>query len=261
MWSPKEYAEVAVLAREVGEEMLSRLDWMTLQPKVILDAGCGIGGICEHLQARYGDAQVLAIDNAQPMLSYAKEQNAKPTYICSDAAKLPLQDQTVDLVLANFLLPWHADIKALLHEWRRVLRPNGLLMFTALGPDTLREWHALLDSSDEIPHLIDMHDIGDLLLQEKFSDPVLDVNHYTMVYRDKEKLAKELCASGMLVTQSRLSQHLSMSTPALEDTWQVTYEVVYAHAFMPIQQMDNTHSSDGVVSIPLSHLRRQLKTR
>ena len=87
--------------------------------------------------------------------------------MCADAEKLPLRNQTVDLIFANFLLPWHNDFTVLLREWKRVLRPDGLLMLTALGPDTLREWRGTFAEA-HLPLLVDMHDIGDVLLQEGF---------------------------------------------------------------------------------------------
>lgn len=250
IWSPSDYREASFLVRETGEELLSRLEWLTLQPQVVLDAGCGLGEMSVQLQARYSAARVVALDNSDLMIQHAREQTKHPRCLCADAGKLPLPDHSVDIIFAHWLLPWHSDVKALLKEWRRVLRPDGILMFSALGPDTLKEMHQQWGRYI-IPGLMDMHDCGDLMLQEGFADPVLDVNHYTVSYRDHKRLVQELCASGMLAnpdTQLAANQ---------EGTWDVTYEVVFAHAFAPPLRDEVSASEDGVVRIPLSHLRRR----
>lgn len=251
VWSPVDYSEACVLAREAGEEMLSRLDWMTLQPSVILDIGCGIGEMSARLQTRYQTAQVLAFDAAITMAQYAHEHHAEIDCVCADGATLPLRDQTVDLIVANFLLPWYANSLTLLREWRRVLRPNGLLLFTALGPDTLKQWRGVLADA-EVPQRVDMHDIGDLLLQAGFADPVLDVDHYTMTYREKKRFFHELRASGMWFSSE------SMDVDSVDDACEATYEVIFAHAFTPAASEEITASSDGVVRVPLAQMRQQL---
>jgi malonyl-CoA O-methyltransferase len=245
-WSPVDYKEAAVAAREAGEELLSRLDWMTLKPRVIVDMGCGTGEMSARLQARYPEAAVIALDLSMEMLQYAKHESNLS--ICSDAGCMPLRDQSVDLVFANFLFPWHADVKHLLKEWRRILRPDGIVMFTALGPDTLKEWRGVF-ANENIPIFIDMHDVGDWLLQEKFVDPIVDVNHYTLRYREQAKLYHELYASGMLFSKPDIE--------ANENALAVTYEIIFGHAFVPAESDEVSASEDGIVRIPLSHLRRR----
>jgi malonyl-CoA O-methyltransferase len=247
-WSPKEYEEAAVIAREAGEEMLSRLDWMTLQPNLIVEVGSGLGETSQQLQIRYKHASVIAIDQSESMLMHAKYN----TKVCADAASLPFANQSVDLLFANFLLPWHVDVASLLREWRRVLKPDGLLMLSALGPDTLQECRPHLQDYI-LPDCVDMHVIGDLMLQEGFSEPVLDVNHYTTVYKSQEKMFYELEVSGMVLSCQRKL--------AASEAYQVTYEVIYAHAFAPALRDEVAPSSDGLVRVPLSYLRQQLRSK
>src|SRR5438046_9978630 len=72
--NPAEYAKAAVLAREVGEQMLARLDFVKLQPRVIVDLGCGVGECTRLLHARYPLAKIIAMDSSRAMLAYAKNQ-------------------------------------------------------------------------------------------------------------------------------------------------------------------------------------------
>lgn len=255
MISPSDYIKANVLANEVGKEMIMRLDWMTLKPHIILDVGCGPSDLTLALQSRYVKAFVLALDHSEAMLQYAQKRHPSlSSYLCADAAQLPLKDQSVDLIFANFFLAWQKDIISVLGEWRRILRPEGLLMFNVFGPDTLLTTF----SSEVLPERMDMHIIGDLLLKEGFSDPVLDVDYYTLTYSSKEKLLTEAYASGML--KSNIPSFQEDLAPNKEGRWSAKYEIIYAHAFKTTHQ-ESQQSENGMIRIPLEELRQQLKSK
>jgi malonyl-CoA O-methyltransferase len=259
MWSPRDYAEAAVVAHDAGAEMLERLEWMTIKPKVILDIGCAGGENSVCLQERYPDAHIVAIDQALPMIQYAKETTLIERCVCGEGEKLPLRDQSVDLIFANFFLPWQDDIKTILKEWLRVLSPNGLLMLTALGLNTLQEWREVLHTND-MPQWVDMHDVGDALLQAGFSDPVLDVNYCQVTYRDVSRLLHDLQASGLWFPSEAMDMNVvTLPSPNEAGIWPLTYEIIYAHTFVPLEKDEFAAAKDGSVSIPLAHLRRRLK--
>lgn len=239
--------------------MLVRLDWMTLKPSVILDVGCGMGEMATQLKERYQGAQLLAIDSAETMLQYAKKNYTLPSWICAQGEQLPLAEQTVDLIFAHFILPWHHNFTLLLREWRRVLRPDGLLLLTTLGPSTLQEWRMVFNEND-LPIFTDLHDLGDALLHEGFADPVLDVSEYTLTYRDQQKLIYELHASAMWFPDDfiQAEKHIATVSPNAAGEWSVTYEVVYAHAFAPARSNEFSAETNGEVKIPLAHLRHAI---
>lgn len=240
IWSPEAYEAAAFLAQAAGEEMLARLDLMAVQPAVMVDAGCGMGELAAGLLAKYPAATVYAVDLSAEMLSRVGEG-----VVCrqEDAANLSLPDQSVDLICANFLLPWAADANACLREFRRILKPNGLLMVSVLGMNTMRELQSVI-SADVMPRLIDMHDAGDALITAGFIEPVMDTAIIPVRYRDHQRMQDELHAAGLL--------HPSVTLPAAEYT--VTFEVVHGHAFAP-QAAGFKADADGVVRIPLRHLR------
>jgi len=238
-----------VLAREVGMEMISRLDWMSLQPKVIVDLGGGTGEMSGELQKRYQDAEVITLDSSEDMVKAAKQFAPSLSCVCGDALSLPFLDHSVDMIFANLLIPWEENVDSLLRECNRVLTKDGLILFSALGLDTLKEWGTIKLKQCVIPHFIDMHDVGDLMLQV-FADPVLDVDYYTMTYRDPSSLLSELQKTGMIDAIPHDHE---------EVTREVTYEVIFAHAFKKEQSETASASSDGIVRVPLSHLRRQLR--
>lgn len=103
-----------------------------------------------------------------------------------------------DLLIAHFVLPGVSDWRGVLRQWRRCLRPGGILFVTALGPDTLSE----LPDQMRQPATMDMHDLGDALVQAGFAEPVLDVEHLTVTYRDEKKCLREMREGGLMVPGS-----------------------------------------------------------
>jgi malonyl-CoA O-methyltransferase len=230
MSDAKNIIESPVLTKEVGEELLSRLDWLTIKPTLMIDISGGLSDVSVGLQQRYPEATLLV--------------------------NLPSEAASVDLIFANFLLPWHNDLKELFSECYRVLKPNGLIMLSALGPDTLKEWrHVFAD--EHLPHCRDMHDVGDALVQQGFEDPVLDASHYTLTYKEKKKFISELYASDMLMAPTDVYSAESITMPE-EGVLSATFEIIFAHAFAPAHSNEFAASEDGVVSIPLSHLRSKM---
>ncbi len=267
------YDAAAVLQTEVRKLLLGRLDLTALSPGIVLDAGAGTGHASQALKRRYPQAGVLAVDSSLGMLRAAARQRSwwRPfTRICADAAALPLRDGSVDLILSNFMLPW-SDPDAVFDEFRRVLAPRGLLSFTSLGPDTLKELRAAwaqVDSYCRVGHFIDMHDIGDALVRAGFAAPVLDVERYTLTYSDVRGLAADLKAVGARnATAGRLrgltgprkfaAMQAAYELHRRDGRLPATYEVVFGQAWAPIAPRRSAAES----SVSLEELKRQLQTR
>jgi malonyl-CoA O-methyltransferase len=195
------YDGAAVLARELRESMLRRLDFIAYTPTSILDLGCGTGEGAAALAARWPPARIVAVDFAPAMLEAVARRPgaARVTRVLADAAALPLPEGGFDLVFSNLMLPWCEDIDAVFAEVARVLAPRGLFTFTTFGPDTLGELRAAWGAVDDGAHVhpfTDMHDLGDGLVRAGFAEPVLDVSRYTLTYPDTRALMRDLRAIG-----------------------------------------------------------------
>jgi SAM-dependent methyltransferase len=104
-----------------------------LSGKLVLDIGCGVGGIDVMLARDYG-CDILALDVEEPLLERARERAAKAglaerlTFRLVEPGPLPLEDASVDVVFSKDAWIHIPDKLALLAEVFRVLRPGGQLL-------------------------------------------------------------------------------------------------------------------------------------
>lgn len=268
-------AESAFLRREVAARMHERLALVKLAPQRVLDAGCGEGADLITLQRRFPEAQVLGLDASSGMLAAARDNHhaarssvnrllkkwlppkagigfgVNTELLCGDFSQLPFGLNAVDLVWSNLALHWHPQPDRVFAEWRRVLRVDGLLMFSCFGPDTFKELRTAFAAIDEMPHalpFVDMHDFGDMLVNAGFSTPVMDMETITVTYESVEKLMADVRAWGgnPLATRRRsligadawkrvVDNFEKMRRP--DGRIPLTFEVVYGHAFKPVPRV------------------------
>jgi malonyl-CoA O-methyltransferase len=199
--SPR-YDAVALLQARVRAELLERLKFFKLRPAVVLDLGAGTGEASRALVAAYPGARVIALDSSTGMLRAAARKSRvfrKFTRVRADAERLPLATASVDLVFSNLLLLWLSHLRPALAETRRVLKPGGLFACSTFGPDTLKELRAAWVRADDYSHVnrfLDLHDVGDALMQAGFAEPVLDVERVEASYPDVIALMRDLKAMG-----------------------------------------------------------------
>lgn len=245
--TPALYASVNELIVEIAKQLIYRLEWMTLQPKKIVEMGFGLAECSALLAERFPDAKMCVVNPFADFLEQAKQQStAHAEWLCAATDALPFETHSIDLIIANLVLPWEQDVEKVFHEWQRVLRPGGLLMFTALGPDSMRE---LPVKPLAFPHCVDMHNLGDAIATYGFQDPVLDIEQFELAYRDPAKLFLELKAMGMIQGQTQALQLI----PNEEQKFPVTFEVIYGHAWASALvgcRPDDT----GTIRVPLSRI-------
>lgn len=255
------YDDAAFLAREVAARMAERLDYIRLEPGRILDLGCGTGADLAALQSRYPTALTTGGDFVPAMLEVARRKfplsgpiaSRLPSWLGGaakgpalagvDALSLPFAPASFSLLWSNLMLHWLDDPEPVLKELHRVMEVDGLLMFSTLGPDTLKELRAVFgDGYAHTQRFIDMHDWGDLLLHCGFADPVVDMEIITLTYPDLDALAAELkgcgdtCAmtarrSGLMSPAVWRGAREAFARQSREGRTPVTVEVVYGHAW------------------------------
>lgn len=289
------YDEAAVLQKQVATHVDERLDLVKIEPKIILDVGAGTGLLTSQLIQRYPKAKVIGLDLSHNMLEKAHTNLNRPLgkglsrflskalgltksraqLINADANHIPLADDSVDLIVTNLMLQWCDDLDAVFQEFRRVLKPEGLLMLTTFGPDTLKELRQAWSEVDEHEHVntfIDMHDIGDALIRNGFGQPVMDVEHFTLTYQKPIGVLKDLKAIGAtnastdrqhgLMGKQRFTQMLeAYDRQRQHGLIPATYEVIHGHAWAAPEEVKGpSRSRDGLVEISLDEFAKQTKS-
>lgn len=256
------YDAVAFLQREVADRMAERLDYMTLQPARVLDAGAGTGYGTRLLVKRYPQSKVVALDLAHAMLQTARGPapwwrralpmlgSSKTAYVCADVDRIALAANSIDVIWSSLTLQWCNEPEQTFREFYRVLAPNGLLMFATFGPDTLKELRqafAGIDGYTHVNRFVDMHDLGDSLAHAGFSAPVMDMEHITLTYADIGDLLRELKDigahnvtagrnHGLMGKQRWKAMVQAYEKFRREGRLPATYEIVYGHAWVGAQK-------------------------
>ncbi|MFL9926533.1 methyltransferase domain-containing protein [Herbaspirillum lusitanum] len=284
---PERVAESDFLRREISRRMQEKLELVKIAPQHLLDAGCGEGADLLALQKHFPEAQVIGLDGAFAMLAVARaRQNAARSAVnrllnsinkwlpnggnagaggaelaCADFARLPLANDALDVIWSNLAVHWHPQPDRVFAEWRRVLRVQGLLMFSCFGPDSFREVRSAFDSIDMAPHtlpFVDMHDFGDMLVNAGFSTPVMDMENITVTYQTPQKLLQDVRAWGGNPLESRrrgligraAQQKLLQAFENMrgaDGKIPLTFEVVYGHAFRPVPR--KTASGESIIRL------------
>lgn len=265
------FDRAAVLHEEARSRMLERLTLFGLEPERVLDIGAATGAGSAALATLYPDAQVVAVDASLPMALRAAANAPGVSVLAGDAHELPIEDHSVDLVFANLLLPW-VEPQLVLAEFARVLREDGLALFTSFGPDTLlelrRAW-AGIDDRIHVHGFIDMHDLGDLVARAGLSEPVMDVDRLEMRYSSLGTLVADLRETGAVNSASGGPTGLmgrkrwqafenALRSRSGPDGLSVTIELIFGQAWSVGRRAAPT-PADGVARIAAEDLAKTVK--
>lgn len=257
---------------EVRSRMLERLKFFKLAPRRVLDLGPATGKGTLELAGLYPEAQILAVELSQPMAERTQKRCLNLGHVSSvmgDAEQLPFQDNSVDLVFANLLLPW-CDPQAVFGEVARVLCDGGLVLFTTVGPDTLQEvrraWSAI-DDDVHVHGFVDMHDLGDLAARAGLMEPVMDVDRLQVTYGGLDRLVEDLRACG--ATNVAFGRRTQLTGPG---RWRAFCERLEAHRAGGVLAISvelvfgqawgvsgRAVTGDGAVSISIDEFTRNLR--
>jgi malonyl-CoA O-methyltransferase len=272
------FDQAAVLHREVAARMAERLQYVKLAPQRILDLGCGTGADFARLGERYPEARRIGCDASAAMLRLAGRHTSlagrllpwlsrrSPARVCADVLRLPFAAGSIDLVWSNLMLHWIDEPPQALREIARAMKVGGLLMFSTLGPDTLRELREAFASagfSGQVHRFVDMHDLGDMLVEQGFAEPVMDMERIRLTYDDLAALAADLRATGSTCANRERARGLmgrealgrvraQYETRRADGRLPATFEVVYGHAW----KAQPRHTEDGRAIVRFDPQRR-----
>ena len=278
-WAAWPHASSPWLNEEIGRRMEDRLQWIRLQPKSWVDWAPVSGGLTTHhqLRARYNQATCSVVEPTRARETQAREALQAPWWkrlLTQKALNFGAPAAgSADMLWANMALHTTDDPQTLLRQWYELLAVDGFLMFSCLGPDTLRELDAIYQTLGWPPahhDFTDMHDWGDMLVQAGFAEPVMDMERLTLTYNSPEKLLAELRTVGRNFHCQRVAslrgrgwyekliQALwQLASPDHEGRLVLTVEVIYGHAVKPLPKIKLT----GETVVALEDMRGLLKAR
>lgn len=250
------------LKDEIADRMLQKLDIVKLAAEDILLIPDFTGVHASRMSKRFPGARfisapepsLLGIDLLKLKMSrfWNSRMQSAPLISLADYKKtgrLNLPDNSVDLVMSVLFLHDEVDPKHFLRECWRVLKEGGLLSFSYLGPDTAKELFdkdgALTLPSKKLASPWDMHDMGDALLGERFSDPVMDMEFLNLDYESDAVLLSDAQALNLL------DQNIA---PPFVFPKKLTLEIVYGHAWALGKQL--ARAQDHVAYIDPNQIKR-----
>jgi malonyl-CoA O-methyltransferase len=240
------------LHAEVARRMAERLPVIRQQPETVIDWWAYAGASQALLREVYPKARLLRVE-ASPA-AMASPRGDAPWWSAQRWRREapPIGETAVpaaagQLLWANMMLHALPDPAVVMHQWRRALTVEGFLMLSTLGPDTLRTLRDIYRAAGwgaaHAP-FTDMHDLGDMLVQAGFADPVMDQERLTLTWATPEALLGELRSLGANADPARFA---GLRTPrwrsrllgalreraGADGRIALEFELVYGHAFNP----------------------------
>jgi SAM-dependent methyltransferase len=161
-------ARIALWARRDGPQPqdVAFDEVMDVNPRRVLDAGCGRGEFAERVLA--AGVEVVALDQSERMVELTRERGVDARL--GDVQALPFDDGDFDVVVANFMLYHVPDVGLALSELARVLRVGGRLVAATNGVGQLAELWELVGRDLSDRWKLFMRETGEDLLRPHFAD-------------------------------------------------------------------------------------------
>jgi len=256
--------EAPWLHQEAARRLAAKLAPIRLTPANWIDWSAHLGAGAELVQAQYPQARRWVVEPTdalvrQSQLDVAEQaerswrtlwrREVPKVWSVAELGQAPWQPDGAQMLWANMSLHAHPGLPALMSQWCQQLAVDGFLMCSGLGPDTARELRAVYQEMGwPLPTIdfIDMHDLGDELVQAGFADPVMDMEKLTLTWATPEALLDELRTWGGNVAvgrhpgwrtprwKARLMQLLADRLARPDGRLGLTVELVYGHAVKPM---------------------------
>ena len=194
------------------------------------------------------DADVVGVDSCAAMLASGRRHGLLGRLLgrrtpasAADALALPFRPASFGMVWSNLMLQCLDDPAPAFAEMHRVLEVDGMVMFSSLGPDSLKELRRAFPERS-VHRFMDMHDVGDALVRAGFGDPVMDMQMLTVTYADADTLFADLRGGGhanaradrprgLLGTGAWQSRLTGLEQGRHDGVLPFTLELVFGHAW------------------------------
>ncbi len=245
--------------RYLAKNMDARLDWLKTKPEAIILAGCDFDESRELLANRYPNSQLTEIDSQQQALFISKQQRQQKKALWQKLSKDKVTQHqqaldasypsaSADMVWSNLGLFQATEPTVLFERWSDILRVDGMVFFSYFGPDTFQEIIQVLQKNQittSMPKVWDMHDIGDMLFHHGFYDPVMDMEHLTLEYKNSQRFWQDLkllplwSLLQIAPEQQVLAQDIITQAIDNGEINHITLEIIFGHAIKKLMLPEN----------------------
>ena len=201
-----QYDVLTTLHKEIGRELIKKV--VDRDCSAILDVGTGTGYLARKAKFFFPEAMVVGLDFSDGMIQEARKSEEHIEWILADAAQLPFQPQSFDMVASNLAYQWVEDLSGAFQLSHRVLKDNGTFCATMFGYNTLNELFTTLASCGTKPHsirrLAAREDIESDLKSAGFREISVDYELIKIEFNDVWNLLKWIKAIGSNVLNKEI---------------------------------------------------------
>ena len=196
------YADFAFLKDAAAIRLADRLELMRRHFDLCLDIGAHDGRLAQHFAGLSKIGHMIHTDLADGFARASKQHGSGVVHALGD---LPYKPESFDAVFSCLSLHWVDDLPGLMMQVRRLLKPDGLLLVSLLGGNSLAELkQALAEAEQDITGglsprcapMADIRDIGGLMSRAGLALPVADSDRLTVNYPHMFKLMEDLRGMG-----------------------------------------------------------------
>lgn len=258
---------------EAGRRMAERLPWIKARPSRVLDWSADAPGPDNELRQACPGADVVRVIELPASAATAPRPWWQRWAGGPPERRLTVADTAgwgAGLLWSNMRLHLAAEPRDLLRAWRAALAPEGYLLFTTLGPGSLAELRELYRAAGwGSPHapFVDMHDLGDMMVECGLAEPVMGQETLHLTYGSAEQLLSELRSLGLNADPARFA---GWRTPAWRErllhAWReragadgriaLRWELVHGHAF---RGADRGPAVAPSTTVPLDAMKLMLR--
>ncbi len=167
---------------------------------IVLDAGCGDGGIIRDFKNK--PKIIIGVDVNEKLLA---QNNIVDQKIISNLENIPLDNNTVDIIVSEFVLEHLAHPEAVFEELARVLKPDGVFIF--ITPNVLNPIMAL---SRILPHTVHKFFRTTILKKEEETHPTY---YRANTYKTLIKLGISTGLSEQAISRAGNPEYLGFCKP------------------------------------------------
>jgi len=264
----KTFAKHDFIHHHCRNDLIERMKLINLSPKIAIDLGCAIGSSSRFLAKHFKQCRIFSVDLSQSMLIESRKKRsvlARISEIQASTHSLPFFNNSVDLIFTNLLMPWVDNLPLFFAEINRILKKDGLFIFSTLGPDSLQNIKSIWNKIDDYEHVnpfIDMHIIGDLILKSGLGDPVLDTDKLTINYKNIDSFFTDITKTGArnclrnrnhgLTAKHKLSMFkTTLEKSIINNQLSIELELIYGHAWG-----NNLNSNPNEFSVDVSQIKK-----